>query len=112
MLLFNHAEPRLPNRDEAILTKGEAESRMSGYIEKELTVASGVGELILRWATKWNPTENEGASVVGESLPAVVSLFADEADGLELLEPELRKANGRQCGLKRSERHVTRSDVV
>jgi hypothetical protein len=110
--LLLHGKGGNPDRDEVILTKGQAESGMAGDIKKEFPVAPGVGELVFGWAAKWDATKNEGPSVVSESLPTVFSLFADQADGLELLEPKLRKADRRECGLKRSERHITRSDVV
>jgi hypothetical protein len=68
---------------------------MPGDVEEEFPVSSGVGELALRRTAKWNAAENERSSVEGEFLLAVVSFFADEVDGLQLLELELCEAEGR-----------------
>ena len=67
---------------------------MPGDVEGELAVTSGVGELALRRTAKWNAAEYEGSSVEGELLLAVLSFFADKADGLQLLELELCEPEG------------------
>ena len=107
--LLSNSESRDPNGNEAILTKGQAESRMTHDIEAEFAVASDVRELILQWTAKWNAREDEGASVVGKSLSAVFSLFADEADGLELFEPKSGETDRGPCGIQRKKGGIPES---
>ncbi len=99
-----------PNGDQAILPKGQTESGVPGDIKGEFPIASAVSELVSRWAAKRNATENERSGVVGKFLVAVLSILADQADGLQLFELELREAKGGQYGLKPKRRHLPGRD--
>ncbi len=50
---------------------------MTGDLEEELPVASGVSELVFRWAAQRDTTENEGSGVVGQLLVAALSRLVD-----------------------------------
>ena len=84
------------------MTKGQAESGVTCDVEEECTIASGEAELVFWWAAERNATEHEGTSIEGELLLALLSLFADKADSLELFDPESGDPNRGQYGLNRS----------
>jgi hypothetical protein len=77
-----HGESYDADGDEAILTIGRDESRITSNVEEEFPVLSGIRQLVFRRTTKWNAADNEGSSVKSEFLLAVLSFFADEADCL------------------------------
>jgi len=72
-----HGESGYPNGNEAVLTKGKAESRVTRDIEKELPVASGVSELVFRWAAQGDTAKDERSGVVSQLLVAALSRLAD-----------------------------------
>jgi len=100
--LLLHGEGGDPDGNEAVLTKRKTEARVTGDIEEELAIASGVSELVFWWAAQGDTTKDERSGMVGEFLRAVLSRLADQADGFELPEPELGEANGGQNGGKGS----------
>lgn len=59
---------------------------MTGDFEKELAVATKVGEFLLERAANRNAAQDKRPGVIGKFLFAVIALFADESDGFELLE--------------------------
>ena len=52
-----------------------------------------------RKSTKWWATQDKGASVKSQILPALVSFLAHEMNSFELLETPLSDQNGRHSGL-------------
>ncbi len=58
---------------------------MADDIERELAVASGMGELICRRSPQRNATEDERTSMESEFLLAVSAFLAHQANGIELL---------------------------
>ncbi|MGA3166089.1 MAG: hypothetical protein ABSF14_08205 [Terriglobia bacterium] len=85
-----------PNWDQAVLAVGEAEARVCPDLQEEAAVASGMRRLAERRTAKWKTAEDKGSCVVGEFLPILVPLLADELNGLELLESPLGDANVRE----------------
>jgi hypothetical protein len=98
--LLEHREGGNPNRDEAVLAKGQTEPRMPDDVEGELAIASGMHELGYWRPPQRNATKDERASVVGNFLPAISALLTHQADRVELFDFALRKTDSRQYGLK------------
>jgi hypothetical protein len=83
-----------PDRNQAVLAKGQAELRMPRDLEEELAVASGVEQLTRRRPAKWKPTKDERPGVEGQVLGSFLSLLSDELNGFELLEAVLSDPYG------------------
>jgi hypothetical protein len=94
--LLLHGERGDPDGNEAVLTERKTEARVTGDIEEELAIASGVSELVFWWAAQGDTTKDERSGMVGKFLRAVLSRLTDEADGFELPEPEPGEAKGGQ----------------
>ena len=79
---------------------------MGGDCEEESAVAAGMAKLAFRRATKRNATEDERTGAKGEFLLAVFSLFADDLDGIQMLQLALvnsdngRDRSGSEVGLR------------
>lgn len=93
-----------PDRDQAVLSVGQAESGMGGDFEKEAAVAAGVHKLVAPRPPQRNAAKHEGSSVVAKLLVTGIALLADKLDGLDLLEPSLGDLKCGECGLKVVER--------
>ena len=84
-----------PDWDEAILSIGQAEPRMSSDFKDEDAVVSGVDELVCGRPAKRKSAEHKWPRVKGNLLLMILALLANEMDAIELLEPALRDAYAR-----------------
>lgn len=84
-----------PDRNQAVLTEGQAELRMADNLKEETTVPAGMESLVSRGSAQWNTTEDERPGMEGEFLLAIVTLLADKLNRFELLHPPLRDSEGR-----------------
>ena len=66
---------------------------MGDDLQKELAVLTTMNQLANRRAAQGESAEHEGASVVRQFLLSIPTLFSDELDGVELLEPQLCDRN-------------------
>jgi hypothetical protein len=92
------SQGRYPYGDQAVLTEGQTKLGMSRNLEKELSVPSGMSQLVGLWAGERQAAEDKGACVEGEFLLSGVALLAGEADGFELPEPPFRHTEGGKTG--------------
>ena len=72
---------------------GEPDARVSGDLQEEVAVSSGVGCLAVGRTAKWSAAKDERSCVVSELL---VPLLADELNRFELFEGPPGDANMRQ----------------
>ena len=75
-----------PNWDEAILPVGQSRIRMGDDVKEKFPVPPAMHLMSGGWTPERKPTENEWPRVEGKFLVAMRSLFADEADRVELLD--------------------------
>ena len=85
-VLLHDRESCNPDRDQTVLSVGQAESGMGGDFEKEPSVMPGIYELVARRPPQRNAAEHEGSSVVAKVLSAQLALLSYEVDRFDLLE--------------------------
>ena len=87
-----------PYGDQAVLPEGQTELGMSGNLEKELPVPSGMGQLAGLRAAERQAAEDKRPRMEGEFLLSGVALIAGELDGIELPESPLRYPDSGKTG--------------
>ena len=85
-----------PDRDQPVLAEWQAIVRMGNDVKEEFAVAAAMNKLKGWWPAKRKSAENERPRVEGEILAAAGTLFADQANRLDLLQPPFGDSNGGQ----------------
>jgi hypothetical protein len=76
-----------PDGDEAILAKGQTEIGMADNVKEEFSIAPSMNELILGQGTQGNAAEHKGPGVEGNFLFALLTMFSNHQDRVDLLCP-------------------------
>jgi hypothetical protein len=87
-------ESNYPNGDQSILAEGQAKLGVRRNLQKELSVPSRMGQLTTLPAAERQAAEDKRLRMEGEFLFIMVTLLANELDGVELPEPPLRHRDG------------------
>jgi len=82
-LLFE-SEGGDPNGDQAVLAVGKSNARVSGDLQEEPTITPGVGRLTVRRTAKRDAAEDKRSGVVSKFLLVLITLLADELEGLQV----------------------------
>jgi hypothetical protein len=85
-----------PDGDQPVLAEWQAIVRMGNDVKEEFAIAATMDKLGGRWPAKRESAENKRPSVEGEFLPAAGTLFADQANRLDLLQPPFGNSDGGQ----------------
>ena len=95
-----------PNGDEPILAEGQAVLRVRDDLQEEAPIPSRIAQLSKRKTAERKPAQYEWARLKGEFLISVLTLFADEQNGLYLLSSDVLLSGlmgGRRWPQSRSE---------